>query len=156
MGLSNHHPSHPSSWVYQAVREVERLTAKLVNSTPELWTPTSDLAWFVKNYTPNKRKHSLLYYTVPHAMASLPMLFRVCKEENQPSRLICEVPSHTRFIQQVQTPFSFPKLVQMSSEDVHTTISVLRLTKHNRTKEYTHTTIRKLWEFPEPERLLQS
>ena len=89
-------------------------------------------------------KHPLLYYTVPQAMPSLPVLFRVCKEENQPSRLVCEVPSHPRFIKQVQTPFPFPKSVQMSNEDVHIAISALELTKCNRTKGYTHTTIRKI------------
>ena len=32
------------SWVYQDAREVERLNAKLVRSTIELWTPAPDLA----------------------------------------------------------------------------------------------------------------
>ena len=68
------------------------------------------------------------------------MLFKVCKEENQPSRLVYEVPSHTMFIKKVETPFPFPKLVQMSIEDVHTTISVLGLTKRNRSQWiHTHT-----------------
>ena len=69
MVLSGYHPSHPSSWVYQtyigsdlhlakihmryiqanrwvywAAKEVERLTAKLVSSILELWTPTPDLS----------------------------------------------------------------------------------------------------------------
>ena len=119
---------------------MERLTSKLVRSTLELWTPTPDLAWLLKNYTPNTRKHSLLCYTVPQAMPSLPVLFKVCKEENHPSRLVCEVPSHTKFIKQVQTPFPFPKSVQISNEYVHTTISVLGLTKCNRSQGmHTHT-----------------
>ena len=58
-----------------------KLTTKLVSSPPELWSPTLDLAWFLNNYTPNTRKHSLLCYTVPHAMPSLPVLFKVCKED---------------------------------------------------------------------------
>ena len=64
-------------------------------------------------------------------MPSLPVLSRVRKEENQTSRLVYEVPSHTRFIKQVQTPFLFPKSVHMSNKDVHTKILVLGLTKHN-------------------------
>ena len=140
MGLSGYQPSHPSSWVYQATKEVERLTTKLVSSLPEIWTPTPDLAWLLNIYTPNTRKHPPLSYTVPWTMPSLLVLFRVCKEENQPSRLVFEVPSHNRFIKQVQTPFPFPKLAQMSSEDVHTTISILGLTKRNRCQGiHTHT-----------------
>ena len=136
---------------------MEKLTAKLASSIPKLWTPTLDLAWLLNIYTPNTRKHPLLCYTVPRAMPSLPVFFRVCKEENQPSRLVCEVPSHTRFIKQVQTPFPFPKSVQMSNEYVHTSILVLGWTKSKRTKEYTHThtTITNFWALPEPDQLLQ-
>ena len=36
--------SSQHGWVYQATKELERLTAKLVSSTPDLWTPTPDLA----------------------------------------------------------------------------------------------------------------
>ena len=32
------------SWVYQDAKELERMTAKLVRSTTELWTPAPDLA----------------------------------------------------------------------------------------------------------------
>ena len=32
------------SWVYQAAKELERLTTKLVSSTPKLWTPAPDLS----------------------------------------------------------------------------------------------------------------
>ena len=32
------------SWVYEDAKELERMIAKLVSSTPELWTPTPDLA----------------------------------------------------------------------------------------------------------------
>ena len=32
------------SWVYEAIKELERLTANLVSSTTKLWTPASDLA----------------------------------------------------------------------------------------------------------------
>ena len=107
-------------------------------------------------HIPNKRKHPLLCYTEPQAMPSLSVLFRVSKEENEPSILICEVPSHTRFIKQVQTPFPFPKLVQMSNEDVHTVILVLGLTKRNRSQGiHTHTTITNFWALPEPDWLLQ-
>ena len=74
-------------------------------------------------------------------MPSLSVLFRVCKEENQPSRLVCEVPSHTRFIKQFQTAFPLPKSVQMSNEDVHTVILDLGLTKHNRS-QLIHTIVR--------------
>ena len=31
-------------WVYQAAKEMKMMTAKIVSSTPELWTPTPDLA----------------------------------------------------------------------------------------------------------------
>ena len=31
-------------WVYQATKELERLTAKPVSSTPDLWPPALDLA----------------------------------------------------------------------------------------------------------------
>ena len=135
---------------------MERPTAKLVSSILDLWTPTMDLAWLLNIYRPNTRKHPLLYYTVPQAMPSLPVLFRVCKEENQPSRLVCEVPSHTRFIKQFRTPFPFPKLVHMSNKDVHTTISVLGLTKCNKSQGiHTQTTITNFWAFPEPYWLLQ-
>ena len=70
------------SWVYQATREVEGWIAKLLISIIKLWTPAPDLAWLLNIYTPITRKHPLLYYTVPQAMPSIPVLFRVCKEEN--------------------------------------------------------------------------
>ena len=108
------------------------MTARLVSSIPELWTPTPDLARLLNICTPNTRKHPLIFYIVPQTMPSLPVLFKVCKEVNQPSRLAYEVPSHTRFIKQVQTPFPFPKLVQMSNEDVHIMTSVLGIRKCNR------------------------
>ena len=107
MGLSGYQPSHPSSWVYQAytnsglhldkihmrhsqanrwvyqdTKEVERLTAKVVSSIREIWTPTLDLALILNIFTPNIRKHPLLCYIVPQAMPSLLVLFRVCKEDN--------------------------------------------------------------------------
>ena len=37
------------SWVYQAAKELERMTAKLVSSTTELWTPAPDLAWILEH-----------------------------------------------------------------------------------------------------------
>ena len=80
-----------------------------------------------KHYTHNTGKHPLLCYIVPQAMPSFPILFRVCKEDNQPSRLVYKVPSHTRFIKQVHTPFPFPKSIHMSNEDVHTVISILEI-----------------------------
>ena len=61
--------------------------------------------------------------------------------------MVYEVPSHARFIKKVKTPFPFPKSVQMSNKDVHTTISILGLTKCNITKEYTHTHTEKLGKF---------
>ena len=37
------------SWVYQAAKELERLTAKRMSSTTVLWTPAPDLAWLLKH-----------------------------------------------------------------------------------------------------------
>ena len=71
-------------------------------------------------------------------MQSLPVLFSVSREENMPSRFVCEVSSHTRFIKQVQNPFPFPKSVQMPNEDAHTTISVLVLSNVSRSQGITH------------------
>ena len=98
------------SWVYQDGKEQERLTAKLVSSSMELWTPTPNLSWLLNIYSPNTRKHPFLYYTVPWAMPFLPMLFRVCKEENHPPRSVYEVPSHTRFIKLFR-PISTPNSI---------------------------------------------
>ena len=65
-------------------RRWESWTAKLVSSTIELWHLHQIWLSFENIYTPNTRKHPLLCYTVPRAMPSLPVLFTVCKEENQP------------------------------------------------------------------------
>ena len=96
------------SWVYQATKEMERLTAKLVSSTTEVWTPAPNLAWLLKHLHTQHKEHPLLYYIVPRAMPSFLVLFRVCKEENQLPRSVCEVPSHTSFIKLFQTPFPLP------------------------------------------------
>ena len=57
------------SWVYQAAKEMERLIAKLVSSSTELWTPTPNLAW---KHLPTQHKeaspsflHSPLGYGFP-------------------------------------------------------------------------------------------
>ena len=101
------HKIQPSQhkWVYQAANEMDRLTAKLVSSSTELWTLAPNLAWLLNIYPPNTRKHPLLCYTVPQAMPSLLVLFKVCKEENNPPRFVCEVPSHTRFTKLVRPHF---------------------------------------------------
>ena len=41
-------------------------------------------------------------------MPSLPMLFKGCEEESQPSSSVCEAPTHTRFVKQARTPFPLP------------------------------------------------
>ena len=61
---------------------MERLTAKLVSSTTELQTPTPDLAWLLKHLHTQHKENPLLYYTVPQVIPSIPVLFKVCKEEN--------------------------------------------------------------------------
>ena len=55
---------------------------KLMRSAIDLWVPPQYLSWLGLNntYTPNTRKCSLLCYTVPHAIPSLLVLFRVCIE----------------------------------------------------------------------------
>ena len=59
------------SWVYQATKGMERMTAKLVSSTTELWTPTPDLSWLLKHlHTQHKESspsllHSPLVYAFP-------------------------------------------------------------------------------------------
>jgi hypothetical protein len=57
--------------------------AKLVSSTTELWVPLQDLSSLVPHnaYTPDSRKYSLHYYTVPQAIPSNSVLFKVCIEE---------------------------------------------------------------------------
>ena len=118
-----YHKIQPSqhSWVYQATKEMERLTTNLVSSSTELWTPTPNLSWILNIYPPNTRKHPLLCYTVPQAMPSLPVLFRVCKEENHPPRSIYEVPSHTRFIKFFK-PHFHSHLNTYQSTNAYTTI----------------------------------
>ena len=53
------------------------------------------------------------------------MLFRACKEENHPSRLVCEALSHTKSIKQFKTIFPFLQSIQMPNVDSHTMITVL-------------------------------
>ena len=50
-------------------------TAKLVSSSTKLRTPSQDLSSldFHNTYTPNTRKYSLLCYTTPQAIPSLPV-----------------------------------------------------------------------------------
>ena len=91
--------------VYQATNEMDRLTTKLVSASTKLWTPAPKMAWLLNINPPNTRKHPLLFYIVPRVMPSLPVLFRVCKEEKQSPRSVCEVPSHTRFINLVRSHF---------------------------------------------------
>ena len=43
------------SWVYRDAKELEGMTAKLVSSSTELWTPTSNLSWLLNIYPPNTR-----------------------------------------------------------------------------------------------------
>ena len=46
------------SWVYQATKELERLTAKLVSSNTELWTHAPYLAWILKHLHTQHREAS--------------------------------------------------------------------------------------------------
>ena len=59
------------------------------SSTTELWTLAPYLAWLLKHLHTQHKEHPLLCYTVPQAMPSLLVLFRVCKEENHPRRSVC-------------------------------------------------------------------
>ena len=108
--ITRTHPS-PHSWVYQDAKELETLTAKLVRSTTKLWTPILDITWLLKHLHTQHKEHPLLCYMVPQAMPSLQVLFRVCKEENQPPRSLCEIPSHTSFYQASSDPICTPKRV---------------------------------------------
>ena len=96
------------------------------------------------SYTLNTWKHPLLCYTVPQAMPSLPVLFRVCKEENQPLRSVCEVPSHTRFIKLVRPHFQsqFNTYQSINAYTTIYTISGLRKTlwKQNELLRWVKTT----------------
>ena len=62
MGLSGYQPSHPSSLVYQDAKEVERLTAKLVSSTPKLWAPTLDLLISKQLHTQHKEEFPFMLH----------------------------------------------------------------------------------------------
>ena len=109
---------------------MERLTAKLVSSFKELLAHAPSLSWLLNIYPANIRKHPLLCYTVPRFMPSLPVLFRVCKEENQPPRSVCEVPSHTRFIKLAYNLFPLPNQFIPNPKDAYTTITVLGMDKN--------------------------
>ena len=52
-------------------------------------------------------------------MPSLPVLFRVCKEENQPPRYVCDIPSHTRFINLVISHFHSQISSDQSNRGIH-------------------------------------
>ena len=123
--------THPSqhSWVYRATKELEILTAKLVSSSTELWTPAPNLSLLLNIYPPNTRKYPLLCYIVPRAMPSLLVLFRVCKEENQPLRSVYEVPSHNRFIKLVRPHFHFQFNIDQSTNAYTTIYTIYGLRK---------------------------
>ena len=59
-------------WVYQATKELERLTAKLVSSNTELWTPAPDWAWILKHLHTQHREEfpSLLHSPSGYAFHS--------------------------------------------------------------------------------------
>ena len=127
LGLSGFSSKPISNWVYKAaqpsqytigfirlsanpisfgfiklIRQWKGRMAKLLAHSRSRDTSTRSIWHDIHNtYTPNTRKHPLLCSIVPQAIPSLPVLFRVWKEENQPSRLVCEVPSHNRFIKQL-------------------------------------------------------
>ena len=69
MGLSGYHPSHPSSWVYQAAKEVERLTAKLNSRAMNTHTESSLIS--KQLHTQHKEAFpSLLHNPSGHAFPS--------------------------------------------------------------------------------------
>ena len=73
--------------------------------------PTPELAWPLRHSnTPNTRNQSLLCYTVPQALHSLPVLFRGDGEEGQPSSSVCVVSSHQVY-QANQAPIPAPNTV---------------------------------------------
>ena len=72
------------SWVYQDAKEMERLTAKLVISSKELWAPTPNLSWLLNIYPPNTRKHPLLCDIVPRVIRSLLVLLGVQRRKQTP------------------------------------------------------------------------
>ena len=76
---------------------------------------------------PNIRKNPLLCYISHQCMPSHSVLFRVYKEEIHPPNSVCEVPSYTRFINLVQTPFPLLNQFKYQTKDVYTTITILRL-----------------------------
>ena len=73
--IQGYNKTQPSqqSWVYQATKELERLTTNLVSSTIELWTSAPDLAWILEHlHTQHKEApHSLLHspsgYAFPYS-----------------------------------------------------------------------------------------
>ena len=80
------------SWVYQAIKELGKAKCEASGLITEPRTPTPELAWLLRHpHTPNIRNQSLLCYTIPQALHSLPVIFRGCGEEIQPSRFVCVV-----------------------------------------------------------------
>ena len=72
LGITQDTSNPTTSWVYQAIKEVERFTVKLVISTTDLWTPTLDIAWLIIHlHTQHKEaSHSLLHSPLGYAFPS--------------------------------------------------------------------------------------
>ena len=117
-----HNSAKPRQLGLSGYQELERLDSKLVSSIQELRKPAQELSWLLRHpHTPNTRKHPLLFYVVPRAMPSIPVLFRGCREESQPSSFVCEAHAHTRFIKHTQAPFQ-SQTVQRPTTTEYTTI----------------------------------
>ena len=84
------------------------MTAKLVSSTPELWTPAPDLSWLLKHlHTQHKEASPSLLHSPSDYAFPFSAILGVLRRNPAP-RSVYEVPSHTRFIKLVQTPFPLP------------------------------------------------
>ena len=70
-----------TSWVYQAAKELERLTAKLVSSTTELWTPTPGLASLLKHLHTQHQEASPSLLHVPSGYAFPFQCFSGCAKK---------------------------------------------------------------------------
>ena len=79
LGLSGCHPSQSTFGFIRTLRKWKGRMAKLVAHSRTRDTSTRSIWLGIHNtYTPNTRKYPLLCSTVPWAMHSFPVLFRVC------------------------------------------------------------------------------
>ena len=122
-----------SRWVYQDGKEVEILTTRLVSSILELWTPSPNIAWLLKHLHNQHQESfpSLLHSPSGYAFP-LQCYPRCTKNKTIPPYLSARFLFTLGSLGNSKLHFHFPNPVQIPHKDVHTTITVLGLRKHDR------------------------